>query len=231
MKSSLITLLMSTLVFSLTAAPSVVRIEGQRGAYHLTVNGKSFVIRGAAGGASKALLAQKGGNSFRTWGADALGKELDEAAKNKLMVMGGHWLGHAEHGFDYTNSAALEATEKEVLQLVKQFKNHPALLCWALGNEMEMNNPHRVEMWRFIDQLAAKVKAIDSNHPVCTVIAEIPTVNTDEIKQNLTNLDFIGINSYGGCPSLGARWRDAGMALPYVVTEFGARGSWEGPKD
>ena len=216
---------------SLTAAPSVVRVEGKMGAYRLTVNGKPFVIRGAGGGASKALLAAKGGNSFRTWGADTLGKELDEASKNKLMVMGGHWLGHAEHGFDYTNAGALEQTEKEVLERVKKHKSHPALLCWALGNEMEMNNPHRVEMWRFIDRLAAKVKAIDPNHPVCTVIAEIPTANTDEIKLYVKNLDFIGINSYGGCPSLGARWRAAGMKLPYVVTEFGSRGSWEGPKD
>ena len=210
---------------------SVVRVSGSDGAWRLEVDGKPYFIRGAGGGASKELLAKRGGNSFRTWGADRLGDDLAEAKKHGLMVMAGHWLGHAEHGFDYTNEKTLEDTEREVLERVRKYKDHPSLLCWALGNEMEMNNPHRPEMWRFIDSLAAKVKKIDPNHPVCTVIAEIPAANTDDIKNYIHNLDFIGINSYGGCPSIGKRWRAAGMKLPYVVTEYGARGAWEGPKD
>ena len=213
------------------AAGSVVRVEGSGGRFGLTFNGKPYFILGAGGGASKERLAASGGNSFRTWGADRLKSDLDEAKKYGLTVMAGHWLGHAEHGFDYTDQAAVANTEREVLERVRKFKDHPALLCWALGNEMEMNNPHRPEMWRFIDQLAAKVKEIDPNHPVCTVIAELPKNNTDDIAAYIKNLDFIGINSYGGCPSIGERWRAAGMKLPYVVTEYGARGSWEGPKD
>ncbi len=216
---------------SVFGAGSVVRVEGGGDAWRLTFDGKPYFIRGAGGGASKELLAKRGGNSFRTWGAGNLKEELDEAKRLGLTVMAGHWLGHAEHGFKYTDAAALERAEREVLARVKAHKDHPALLCWALGNEMEMNNPHRPEMWRFIDRLAAKVKAVDPNHPVCTVIAEIPKANTDDIKKHVANLDFIGINSYGGCPSIGARWRKAGMTIPYVVTEFGARGSREGPKD
>lgn len=216
---------------SFISSAAVVKVDGAAGAYRLMVDGKPYFIRGAGGGASKELLAKRGGNSFRTWGADNLPAELDEAKKHGLMVMAGHWLGHAEHGYDYTRASALEETERAVLAVVRRCKDHPALLCWALGNEMEMNNPHRPEMWRFINRLAAKVKEIDPDHPVTTVIAEIPAANTDDIKKYLSNLDFIGINSYGGCASLGERWRKAGMKIPYVVTEFGARGSWEGPKD
>jgi len=35
------------------------------------------------------------------------------------------------------------------------------------------------------------------------------------------------INSYGGGPSLGARYRSGGGVKPFVVTEFGPPGSWE----
>ena len=70
------------------AAGSVVRIEGDHGAWHLTRNGKPYFINGGGGGGSKALLKEIGGNSFRTWGADKAKAELDEAAKY------GHTLQH-----------------------------------------------------------------------------------------------------------------------------------------
>jgi len=225
-------LLLSALIAPLfVEAGSVVKVVGKPGNWSLSVNGKPYFVAGAAGGAPKKLLASAGGNSFRTWGADNLKKDLADARANGLTVMAGFWLGHAEHGFDYTKVGELEKTEREILEKVEKFKNDDALLCWALGNEMEMNNPHRKEMWTFINDLAAKVKKIDPNHPVCTVVAEIPEQNLREFDELAPNLDFLGINSYGGCPSLGERWRKAGMKRPYLVTEYGARGSWEGPKD
>ena len=210
---------------------SVVKLEGVPGKWQLTYNGKPYFVKGAGGDASKELLAKMGGNSFRTWGADNLKKDFALARKHGLTVTAGFWLGHAEHGFNYTDAPALAKTEREVLEKVRTFKDDDALLCWALGNEMEMNNPHRKEMWEFINALAAKVKAIDPNHPVCTVVAEVPDETMREFRDLAPNLDFLGINSYGGCESLGERWRAAGMKRPYLVTEFGACGSWEGPKD
>ena len=213
------------------AGAGVVQVKGGADNWTLLRDGKPFFIRGAGGGADKALLKRLGGNSFRTWGADDIDEQLAVAKKNDLMVMCGFWLGHAEHGFDYTNAAALEETRQNVLATVRRVKDHPNLLCWALGNEMEMNNPHRKEMWTFVNQLAAEVKAIDPNHPVTSVVAEIPEQTLNEFKTLCPNLDFLGINSYGGAASVGVRWRQAGMAKPYVLTEYGAHGSWEGPKN
>ena len=233
MKTSAKALALLTAIASLSAtslAGSVVKVAGKPGAWHLTVNGKPFFVQGAGGDAPKPLLAKTGGNAFRTWGADNLQGQLDEAKANGLMLMAGFWLGHAEHGFNYTDAGALESTRRDVLAKVRAFKDHDALLCWALGNEMEMNNPHRPEMWAFIDSLAAEVKAIDPNHPVCSVVAELPDATPREFEALAPHLDFLGVNSYGGCPSVGERWRKAGMKRPYLVTEFGARGGWEGPK-
>ncbi len=226
-------LTLCTFHFSLSTlfAASVVRVEGGNGAWHLSVNGKPFFVAGAGGDAPHDLLAKAGGNAFRTWGDENLARDLADARKNGLMVMAGFWLGHTEHGFSYTDAAALAATERHVIEKVRAFKDDDAILCWALGNEMEMNNPNRREMWEFIDRLAAKVKEIDPNHPVCSVVAEIPDATPREFEAYAPHLDFLGINTYGGCGSIGERWRKAGMKRPYLVTEFGALGSWEGPKD
>jgi hypothetical protein len=37
----------------------------------------------------------------------------------------------------------------------------------------------------------------------------------------------VGINSYGGAPSLAERYRRAGVQKPYILTEFGPAGAWE----
>ena len=210
-----------------SAAPSVVRIEGAPGAQHLTFNGKPYFVEGGGGGGSKALLAAIGGNSFRTWGAGGAKKELDEAERHGLTVMVGFWLGHAKHGFDYTRKDMLDKTTADTLRVVREQKDHPALLCWALGNEMELGNPHLPEMWRYINELALKVKEIDPNHPVCTVIAEVWKDKVKQIEELCPALDFVGINSYGGSGSVGKRWIENGGKKPYMITEFGPPGATE----
>lgn len=222
--------LLGAVLVSPVFAGSVVRVERGEDTCRLTINGKPTFLYGGGGGGSKELLAAMGGNTFRTWGADHARKDLDEGAKYGLTVMVGFWLGHAEHGFDYTNQEALRKTRESVLRTVRAEKDHPALLCWALGNEMELGNKHTVEMWTFINDLAKEVKALDPNHPVCTVIAEVWKDKVQEIERLCPDLDFVGINSYGGCGSVGKRWRENGGKKPYVVTEFGPWGAEEGGK-
>ncbi|MBR1871493.1 MAG: hypothetical protein IJ802_06670 [Kiritimatiellae bacterium] len=206
------------------AAPAVVKIEGKEGAWKLTVNGKEFFARGGGGGGSKSLLAEIGGNTFRTWAANGAKKDLAEAEKNGLMVMLGFWLGHAEHGFDYTNEKALVGTAKEVIDTVREVRNHPALLCYTLGNEMELGEKHPREMWTFINRLAKKIHELDPNHPVGTVVADIWQEKTTQIMEWAPELDFLGLNSYGGATSVGLRWRLQGGKMPYFITEFGPGG-------
>ena len=227
MKTKLVALLSLFAAFALHGAGSVVRIEGSAGAWHLTLNGKPYFIKGGGGGGSKALLKEIGGNSFRTWGAGRAKAELDEAKKYGQTVMLGFWLGHHNHGFSYLDKAALEKTEREVLETVAQIKNHPALLCYALGNEMELGEPNPKEMWQFINRLAKKVKAADPNHPVGTVVADMWKDKADAIIEFAPELQYMGINSYGGATSVGRRWRELGGKTPYILTEYGPKGANE----
>ncbi|MBR1921385.1 MAG: hypothetical protein IJ829_05205 [Kiritimatiellae bacterium] len=139
----------------------------------------------------------------------------------------GFWLGHHNHGFNYLDQAALDRTEREVLATVAKIKGHPALLCYALGNEMELGEPHPKEMWTFINRLAKKVKEADPNHPVGTVVADIWKEKADHIIQYAPELQYLGFNSYGGATSVGSRWRELGGKIPYILTEYGPKGAGE----
>ena len=212
-------------VMALAATASVVRIEGKEGSWRLTRDGKEYFIRGGGGGGSKALLKEIGGNSFRTWGADRAKAELDEAKKFGHTVMLGFWLGHHQHGFSYLNTQALEETERSILRTVREIKDHPALLCYALGNEMELGEPNPKEMWEFINRVAKKVKEIDPDHPVGTVVADVWKDKADAIIEHAPELQYLGINSYGGAMTVGRRWRELGGKIPYILTEYGPMGA------
>jgi len=197
------------------------------GKWELVRDGKPYLIKGGGGGGDKKLLAEVGGNSFRTWGVgNETQGDLDEAQKYGLTVTVGYWLGHKEHGFDYTNAAALEKQKEDVRRAVLKYKDHPAVLAWALGNEME-NGADSKALWTHMEDLAKMVKEIDPNHPVMTVVAEIGGDKVQQIHKYCPDLDMVGINSYGGGPSIAERYVKNGGTKPIVITEFGPPGTWE----
>jgi hypothetical protein len=216
---------------SLAFAGSLVKVEGQAGAYQLIKDSKPYFVMGAGGGGPKDLLKALGGNSFRTWGSDDAAQQLDEAQKLGLTVTIGHWLGHQQHGFNYGDPAALARQKEDVRKTVLKHKDHPALLMWALGNEMEMNCSKEEAMWNHINDLALMVKSLDPHHPVMTVIAEIPDAKVQSLHRLCPAIDVVGINTYGGAASIPERWRKAGGTKPYIITEFGPPGQWEVKKN
>ena len=93
-----------------------------------------------------------------------------------------------------------------------------------------MNND-TPELWRAVQGLAKMVHQLDPNHPTMTVVAEIGGNKVRNIHTYCPDIDMIGINSYGGGPSLAERYRKAGGSKPFVVTEFGPPGAWETGKN
>jgi len=211
---------------------SSVRLVKENGAYHLERAGKLYFIKGAGGDGSRTLLRDVGGNSIRTWGADNLGAVLDEAQRLGLTVTAGIWLGHREHGFDYNNATQVAGQYESARKTILRYKDHPALLMWALGNEMEgYEKGDDPKIWAAVNEIAAMAKRIDSYHPTMTVIAEIGGQRVQSINRLCPAIDIIGINSYGGGPTLAQRYRAAGGVKPYVITEYGPPGVWETGKN
>ena len=221
-----------TLMTATTAflKPDVTRLIKSEAGFSLTVQGKPFFVKGAGGGAGLDLLVQAGGNSIRTWGAENLQRDLDEAQKRGIKVTAGIWLQHADV-FDYSDQAKVREQFEMARKVVEQFKDHPALLMWAFGNEMEgyaeANDPN---VWRAVNDIAKMAKTIDPNHPTMTVIAEIGAARIPSINKYCPDIDIIGINSYGGAASVAKRYAEIGGTKPYILTEFGPLGPWERPK-
>lgn len=211
--------------------PVPVKVVHRDGNWQLLRDGQPYFIRGAGGGGPKALLAESGGNSFRTWGIGGETQgELDEAQRLGLTVTLGFWLGHKEQGFSYENTEAVGKQFAEVKQAVLKYREHPAVLMWALGNEMEIQDDTPT-LWKAVQDLAKLVHEIDPQHPTMTVVAEINPEKVRNIHKLCPDIDVIGINSYGRGPTLAERYREAGGIKPFVITEFGPPGAWETPKN
>ena len=190
---------------------------------------KPYYINGAGGPASLQLLSDCGGNSSRLWnvGKDTKAR-LDEAHKNGVSVAVGIWLEHERKGFDYNDPKQLEQQKSFVRASVEKYKNHPAVLVWGIGNEMEgYEKGDDPAIWNHVEELCQMIKTIDPHHPTMSVIAEVGGNRVAAIHKHCPSLDIIGINSYGGASTLPQRYRKAGGKKPYVVTEFGPAGPWE----
>ena len=223
-------LLLLAFVSPALAAPAVVRVERTGDRYSLTRDGKPYVIRGVGGQTALKDLKALGGDSIRTWGVEGLGKVLDDAQANGLTVTAGIWLGHKRHGFDYNDAEAVARQYEEVKAAILKYKDHPALLIWGLGNEMEGPEGDDAAVWSAVNNLAHLAKTLDPNHPTMTVVAEIGGRKVANLHRLCPDIDIVGINSYAGAPSVPERYRKAGGTKPYILTEFGPPGQWESPK-
>jgi len=224
----LLSLISSIQVIWAQAIP-VELVKNKAGNLQLLRDGKPYYIKGAGGSASKEMLAAAGANTFRTWDVgDETQQLLDEAHKLGLTVVVGHWLGHERHGFDYNDDLALEEQFATVKENILKYKDHPAVLLWGIGNEMEgFAEGDNEKIWKHIQLIAAMIKEIDPNHPTMTVTAEIDGKRVQSVHKFCPDVDIMGINSFGGLPSIPIRYRDQGGTKPYIITEFGPPGVWE----
>lgn len=210
------------------AIPVELRQTGQ--GWQLLRGGAPYFIRGTGGDAALEQLAAAGANSVRTWGADDIGATLDAAHALGLSVTVGIWLGHERHGFDYDDATQLREQLERARQTVLRYKDHPAVLLWGIGNEMEgLESGDNPAIWAAVNDVAAMVKQLDPAHPTMTVTAEISGGRIEGVQKRCPAIDIHGINTYGGASSLAERYRASGATKPYVFTEFGPPGSWEVP--
>ena len=218
------------------AAGSVVRVEGDaETGFRLVRDGVPFRIRGAAGIDHLEVLAACGGNAIRTWDAESAAREtdgeslLDRAQRLGITVTIGLWLGHERHGFRYDDPAQVERQRHDVEAAVRRFKDHPALLCWGLGNEMEgpTSNGADERIWNEVNHLAGLIKALDPHHPVMTIVANVNDDKVAAIVRHAPAVDVLGINAYAGAGGVGAAAKRMGWTKPYCVTEYGLPGPWE----
>ena len=211
--------------------PTKVEIHKSDNGYQLYVNGQPFWIKGAGlGSGTMEQLAAHGGNSLRTWGAgprtDAL---LDRAAKNGLYVTLGLEVARERNGFNYDDPAAVARQLEKIKRQILQYKNHPALIIWAIGNELNLNakNP---KVWDAVNDISKMIHQVDTNHLTTTPLAGASVELLQEIRTRAPDLDLLAVQTYGDIVKLPEHLRDAAWKGPYIVTEWGATGHWESDK-
>jgi hypothetical protein len=205
-----------------------VKVELRRinDSYQLWRGGKPYYIKGAGGSQYLDRLAAYGGNSIRTWSTHKAQQTLDEAHKYGLTVTMGLDVARERHGFDYSNPQAVARQLEDLRAEVTKYKDHPALLIWGIGNELNLHytNP---AVWDAVNEIAQMIHEVDPNHLTSTMLAGLNKREVDLIKAKCPAIDILSVNTYGGLPKLPEQIRDFGWQGAYIVTEWGPTGHWE----
>ncbi|MGE9290065.1 MAG: glycoside hydrolase family 2 TIM barrel-domain containing protein [Puniceicoccales bacterium] len=219
----------------LTAVEPVTIDENPPGHFQLLVDGEPFFVKGVGGTNNLPMLKELGGNTFRTWGAEQLENKidglplLDYAQSLGLKVVPGIWIGHERHGFNYGDPAQIRKQREHVRDTVRKYKDHPAILVWGLGNEMEgpISDGSNIRIWEELNELARIIKEEDPNHPVMSVIAGIGGSKVANVIEYYPEIDILGVNAYASASGVGEGLIKQGWEKPFMLTEFGPVGHWE----
>jgi len=136
------------------------------------------------------------------------------------------------------------ANSNRLQQIVTAYRNHPAILAWAVGNEWNINFYHQtfsniLDSANATESLARQIKLLDTNHPVVAIFGDIDIpglnplhrsdentsqpVSTERIVNDLCpSVDFWGLNIYRGASfgNLFAQWASI-TTKPMYFSEYG----------
>ena len=203
-------------------------IKSDKG-YELIREGKPYYIKGVGGLEYLEKAKEYGANSFRTWSTEDAKIYLDKAEELGMTVCLGFWAQHERHGFDWSNEVAVKLQLESFAKVVDEVKDHPALLMWAVGNEVDLFYSN-FDVWKHINDIALMIKSKDPHHPVTTVTAGLDVAEVKLIQKYAPDLDLLGVNTYGGLDFAIESLTYYGWDKPYIITEWGPNGHWESPK-
>jgi hypothetical protein len=227
------------------------------GHYDLLVDGKPFYVRGVAFNPAhdwrdghrpltrreleKDLPQVKamGANTLRRYGVGWYDRNiLNLAAEHQLKVLYGFWF---EHHVDYVRDEdKLASYERMVERTVVEYRRHPSLLGWTLGNETwgllkhHYGQPYltyvRQAHVAFVERLARRIRELDPQHPVFVVHEHSDQLAGAllDFSRGAPSVDVTGVNSYyePQISELAAVLKRFDRDRPYLVSEFGPDGYW-----
>ena len=221
-------ILMLFIAFSDKTYSQVSKVEvstNTQGNFELLKNGIPYYIKGAGAKDHFDLLVNSGANSIRIWSTNN-SSLLDSAHQYGLTVTLGLHVRPERSGMDYNNEYAVKGQIEKLKNEVLKYKDHPALLVWGIGNEVDLKYSN-FKVWETIEILAKFIKEVDPNHPTMTVIAGVDPSKAYYIKKYCPSVDILGLNVYGSIENAGANLRKFNWDKPYIVTEWGVNGPFE----
>ena len=167
-------------------------------------------------------------------------RTLDSAEQHHLKVIAGFWVdwpgqascsGYTQYT-NYVDPVTRQRLKDKFGQYVTQFRNHPAILFWALGNEnnLALDQTSLVQInayYSLLNEMAQVARQIEGPyyHPVAIVNGEIGDIGVAAHGTTDSQLNFIeiwGANVYRG-NSFYTLFNDfaAKSAHPLWISEFG----------
>lgn len=209
-----------------------VYIKKTQEGYQLIRNGKPFYIQGAGGESNFKELAEIGGNTIRLFDSSNLKDKLDEAHKYDLAVIVDIYLPRYNKSYNlYDDEKENAILKQEIKDLVHQHKDHPALLIWNLGNEI--NYPFVFKKNDFIktfNELVSIIQTVDPNHPVSTSIEGVSRKAMSSIYIHSPEIDLLSFNTFGNTKLVNSNFAQISFLFgskPYFFSEVGPDGPWE----
>jgi len=259
-------------IFSKSQGPGKVLVKNIRdNIFQLIINNKPYIIKGMVYNPvpigknhtydfwsdnlkphiyDGKLMRDMGVNTIRVYQPGKYVKDTKMAMKDlynlyRIRVAMGHWLGFWENP-NYADPVFRERVKKDVLDMVRTFKDEKGILLWILGNENNVSfsfSPQTMNLWTndeieklddpylkrqararyyysFANEVAREIHRIDPNHPVVLANAELTDI--DVAGEVTPDIDILGCSIYRG-KSFGSFFREVARKFkrPVVITEFG----------
>jgi hypothetical protein len=223
--------LIFSLAYALTANSQVSKVvvtKNSFGNFELQRNGTPYYIKGAGAKDHFDLLVKSGANSIRIWSTNNKAF-LDSAHQHNLTVTLGLHVRPERSGMDYNDEYAVKGQIEYLKNEVLKYKDHPALLVWGIGNEVDLRYSN-FKVWETIEIIAKFIKEVDPNHPTMTVIAGVDPSKAYYIKKYCPSVDILGLNVYGSIENAAVNLRKFNWDKPYIVSEWGVNGPFEAKK-
>jgi cellulose synthase (UDP-forming) len=232
-------------------------VSGTPGHFSLLVGGTPFYIKGIAYNPGQdwrdanvplssrqlnndfAMIHDMGGNVIRRYGRTWSDRNIFNAAeKHQLKVMYGFWF---MQDVNYlTDTAKEQEYEQQIESTVLEYRDHPGLLGWCLGNEVwgllkhQYAQPYLTEVRHahvlFVERMAKLIRQLDPNHPIfCAQESKQIAGAISDYAVGAPSLDVVTVNSYYE-PDIGPLnevVHRIDPSRPYVVSEFGPDGYWD----
>lgn len=207
---------------------AIVQLVESDAGYQLYRNGEPFLVAGAAGGDQLNALAQAGGNTIRVYHPDSLSRLLDEAERLGLAVIADLPIPAFYAADDTTyQGERFETLKGQINDYVVKHKDHPALLFWVLGNEIQLHAADGAFRKAF-NELVDEIHELDPNHPVSTAVVAHDLISIYASFKKI-NADFVCINVFGNIADFTFKKEIFSLIWqgPYLISEWGINGYWE----
>jgi len=180
------------------------------------------------------MLRLMGANTLRLWswnaGADHT-QFLDAAFNNSeepLFVIAGFWINGGLNIDPDDPKNDREMIKQDFLDMVRIHMNHPAILMWCIGNELNadwMYGQHLDDIFSLINEMALSARQLEGRtyHPTTTPLIDTHLNNIiNSYDTKLPALSVWGANIYRG-KSFGDLFSSYGGASekPIMILEFG----------